>query len=151
MATILGMYSDKRNNIRKQINDGKAQPADSLLIQELNYRIGVLETFQDLIASAPITNDRQALGFHYHVVTGNIKCLLDERRFGPKTNDEGLKKRETAFTSFDNVVKDGTRRFSSFAGDNAEWYRNEINNYIKTILPMWVQYRNTYINIEVSK
>lgn len=151
MATILGMYSDMRNNIRKQINAGKAQVSDSLLIQELNYRIGVLETFQDLLASAPTTTDKQVIGLHYHIVTGNIKCLMDERRFGPKVNDEGLKRRETAFTSFDNVAKDGTRRFGSFTGDNAEWYRNEINNYIKTILPMWVQYRNTYINIEVSK
>ena len=48
--------------------------------------------------------------------------------------------------SFTQVVQDGRKRFSSFNASTQEQYKTCINNYIKTILPVWMQYRNTYIN-----
>ena len=42
--------------------------------------------------------------------------------------------------------QDGRKRFSSFNASTQEQYKTCINNYIKTILPVWMQYRNTYIN-----
>ena len=45
------------------------------------------------------------------------------------------------------VALDGKKRFSSFVPGNGKQYKEAISNYIKTILPVWMQYRNMYINI----
>lgn len=46
MATILDQYLEKQNTIRSQIAENSLPPEDLLIMQELNYRICVLETFQ---------------------------------------------------------------------------------------------------------
>lgn len=117
-----------------------------LIMQELNYRICVLETFESLCKSAPVTMDTKAMGFHFQLVDAYVRFTLNERKFGPKTDAEGQKKRETALQSFTQVAQDGRKRFSSFSTSTQEQYKTCINNYIKTILPVWMQYRNTYIN-----
>lgn len=146
MATILEQYRKRQNDIREQIA-ANSLPLDQMLImQELNYRICVLETFESLCKSAPITMDTKSMGFHFQLVDAYVRFTLNERKFGPKTDAEGQKKRETALQSFTQVVQDGRKRFSSFNASTQEQYKTCINNYIKTILPVWMQYRNTYIN-----
>ena len=146
MATILEQYRKRQNEIREQIA-ANSLPLDQMLImQELNYRICVLETFESLCKSAPVTMDPKAMGFHFQLVDAYVRFTLNERKFGPKTDAEGQKKRETALQSFTQVVQDGRKRFSSFNASTQEQYKTCINNYIKTILPVWMQYRNTYIN-----
>lgn len=57
MATILEQYRKRQNEIREQIA-ANSLPLDQMLImQELNYRICVLETFESLCKSAPVTMD----------------------------------------------------------------------------------------------
>lgn len=146
MATILEQYRKRQNDIREQIA-ANSLPLDQVLImQELNYRICVLETFESLCKSAPVTMDTKSMGFHFQLVDAYVRFTLNERKFGPKTDAEGQKKRETALQSFTQVVQDGRKRFSSFNASTQEQYKTCINNYIKTILPVWMQYRNTYIN-----
>ena len=87
------------------------------------------------------------MGLHFQVVDAYVRFTLNERKLGPKTDAEGQKKRETAYLSFEQVAADGRKRFSSFSASTKDQYKNSINNYIRTILPMWVQYRNTYINL----
>lgn len=147
MATILEQYRDQQNTIRTQLGAGSLSPADLLVMQELNYRICVLETFEVFCKSAPITLDTRTMGAHFQVVDAYVRFTLNERKLGPKTNEEGQKKRETAYKSFEQVAVDGRKRFSSFNATTQDQYRNCINNYIKTILPMWMQYRNTYIKL----
>ena len=146
MATILEQYRKRQNDIREQIA-ANSLPLDQMLImQELNYRICVLETFESLCKSAPVTMDTKAMGFHFQLVDAYVRFTLNERKFGPKADAEGQKKRETALQSFTQVAQDGRKRFSSFSASTQEQYKTCINNYIKTILPVWMQYRNTYIN-----
>ena len=45
MATILDQYLEKQNTIRSQIAENSLPPEDLLIMQELNYRICVLETY----------------------------------------------------------------------------------------------------------
>ena len=116
-------------------------------MQEVNYRICVLETFESLSKSAPITTDPKVMGYHYQLVDGYVKFVLTERKFGPRTDAEGMKKRETAAMSFEKVVQDGRKRFSSFKPTSQDQYKSTIGNYILTLLPVWMQYRNTYINV----
>ena len=57
MATILDNYRNLQNNYRSQIASGSLPLEDNLKMQEVNYRICVLETFEALSKSAPITTD----------------------------------------------------------------------------------------------
>ena len=89
------------------------------------------------------------MGYHFQLVDAYVRFILTERKFGPKTDAEGKKKQETALTSFESVVQDGRKRFSSFTAGTQEQYKTCISQYINTILPVWMQYRNTYNNINL--
>ena len=135
MATILDNYRNLQNNYRSQIAANSLPLEDNLKMQEVNYRICVLETFESLSKSAPITMDTKVMGYHYQLVDAYVKFA------------EGIKKRETAAASFEKVVQDGRKRFSSFSPTSQDQYRSTIGNYILTVLSVWMQYRNTYINV----
>lgn len=147
MATILDQYREKQNEIRSKVAENSLMLEELLTMQELNYRICVLETFQAFCKSAPITMDTKAMGYHFQMVNAYVKFVLNERRFGPKTDADGQKKRETALASFERVVQDGKKRFTSFSAGTNEQYKKSISQYVNTILPVWMQYRNTYINL----
>lgn len=147
MATILDRYREKQNEIRSKVAENSLMLEELLTMQELNYRICVLETFQTFCKSAPITMDTKAMGYHFQMVNAYVKFVLNERRFGPKTDADGQKKRETALASFERVVQDGKKRFTSFSAGTNEQYKKSISQYVNTILPVWMQYRNTYINL----
>lgn len=147
MATILDQYRERQNEIRSKAAENSLMLEELLTMQELNYRVCVLETFQTFCKSAPITMDTKAMGYHFQMVNAYVKFVLNERRFGPKTDADGLKKRETALASFERVVQDGKKRFTSFSAGTNEQYKKSISQYVNTILPVWMQYRNTYINL----
>lgn len=147
MATILDQYREKQNEIRSKAAENSLMLEELLTMQELNYRICVLETFQTFCKSAPVTMDTKAMGYHFQMVNAYVKFVLNERRFGPKTDADGQKKRETALASFERVVQDGKKRFTSFSAGTNEQYKKSISQYVNTILPVWMQYRNTYINL----
>ena len=148
MATLLSQYLTKQEELQSQIK-ADSLPMDSLLVlQELNYRISVLKTMQAFCLAAPITTDPGAMGYHYQMVEYYIRLLLAERKFGSKADETQLKKRETAATALNGIFEDCRRRFSSFKVNNQSQYRSCIGDMVNTILPAWVQYRNTYINSE---
>lgn len=145
--TTLEKYREKLEELRRKIGPEGLSHQEYMAFQELSYRISVLETFQAYCKSAPVTMDTRTMGFHYLMVESYVRCVLVERRFGLKTDEEGQKKRETAMVSFKRVALDGLRRFSSYKAQTPEQYRADINRYINTILPVWMQFRNTYVNI----
>ncbi len=106
-----------------------------------------METFQTFCKAAPLTADTKVLVNHYQLVNLSICNLLTERKFGTKTDDNGKKKRETAALSLDKVVKDNQKRFASFAAQTQNQYKTSITNYINAVLPVWVQYRDTYVKL----
>ena len=112
MATILDQYLEKQNSIRSQIAENSLPPEDLLIMQELNYRICVLETFQAFSKSAPMGMKVDDLSYHYQLVDTYIKSVLNERQFGAKTDADGKKLRETAHQSLEKVVQAGRKQFS---------------------------------------
>lgn len=147
MATILEQYQQKQEEIKSQVAE-TSLPMDSLLImQELNYRICVLDTLRTFCQTAPITMETKVLGYHYQMVNAYVRFLQTERKFGPRTDDEGQKKRETAQMSLDHVISDSGRQFASFNATTQDQYKKCVCAMVNTVLPVWIQYRNTYINI----
>lgn len=147
MANLLEQYLEKREELTSQIK-ANSMPVDSLtILQELNYRISVLETFKAFSQAAPVTADTKVMGYHYQIVDAYIRFLGTERKFGPKADENGQTKRETAASALERVAQDGRKRFASFKANTQDQYKNCIGNLINTVLPVWVQYRNTYVNI----
>ena len=144
---ILEIYKAKQSEIYSRIATHTIRPQETLAMQELNYRIDVLETFKAFLKSAPMALDPKQLGYHYQLVDSYVKFVLTERQFGPKTDETGQKKRATALGSFQKVVQDGRKRFASFHAAKPEQYSETVSRYVNTILPLWMQYRNTYVNI----
>lgn len=147
MATILDQYREKQNQIRSKIEENSLLPEELLVMQELNYRICVLETFQSFCKSAPVTTEVKVISYHFQLVDAYVRFVLNERRFGQKADADGQKKRETALASFERVVQDGKKRFASFSATTNEQYKSCISQYVNSILPVWMQYRNAYINL----
>lgn len=145
--SVLQTYQEKKSQINKRIATHTVQLQESLALQELNYRIDVLETFQAFTKTAPMSMEPKQLGYHYQLVDNYVKFVLTERQFGPKTDEKGQKMRATALDSFQKVVQDGRKRFASFQATKPEQYSETLNKYINTVLPLWMQYRNTYINL----
>ena len=147
MATMLAIYLQKQEEINHNITVQQCPPEGMLVLQELKYRIGVLETFQAYLKTAPITTDVRQLQFHYQLMRAYIGFLETERKFGVATDDEGKKKRRTAAETLIRVIEDHKKRFGSFRATSPEQYKKEIGNLVNTVLPVWIQYRNTYVQI----
>lgn len=147
MATALETYRQKQTEQLAQIAEQKTQPNTMLVLQEVNYRICVLETFQAFLKTAPITTDMKQMVYHYQMLDAYVRFIESERKFGAATDAEGKKKRETATTTLGRVTQDIRKRFSSFHATSPEQYKSEIGTLINTVLPVWIQLRNTYINI----
>ena len=147
MAFLIDKYHERREAFRSQVAENSLPPDDLILVQELNYRISVLETFQTFCKAAPLTTDTKVLSSHYQLFNHCICTLLTEHRLGTKADDSGQKKRETAFASLDKIIKDNQKRFASFAAQTQNQYKTCITNYINAVLPVWVQYRDTYVKL----
>lgn len=147
MATILEQYQQKRESYRSQIAADSFPPDELMNLQEMNYRICVLETFQSMLRVIPITTDLQVIAKHFQIIYFYMELLLKERKFGPKMDETQKQRRDTALASLEAVVRDGKERFMSFTAPSVNSYKQSIGRYCDTVLPMWMQYRETYIRL----
>ena len=147
MATVLEKYCKQRENMNAEIAQGAFTVEKLLVYQELLYRINVLETCMNFCKTAPVTPDLRALTDHYQLLDAFIQCMLLERRLGPAGDESVKRQRETGFANLENVVASFRKQFASFAPTAPDAYRNAIHNMVGTILPAWVAYRNTYVNL----
>lgn len=147
MATILADYLARQDELRCKGIDGSMSMEEVVGYQEINYRVNVLETCKALTISAPVTTDAKKMGFHYQLTEAVLGAALTDHKVGPKTDDEGEKKRETAYKAVERVFQDGKRRFRSFKATTKEQYKDTVSNFINTVIQVWIQYRNTFIKI----
>ena len=73
MATILQQYREKQQSFCSQNNSGNLPLEKVIEMQEVNYRICVLETFESFCKTAPITTDNKAMGYHYQLVDAYVR------------------------------------------------------------------------------
>ena len=147
MATMLENYLEQKNSLDVLM---ATQPLASNRVwqyQELLYRIEVLGVCQMFSKTAPQTMESKALVAHYQMVDAYIQSLSCERRYGESQDDDSQKRRNTAHNSLQSVIMDHRKRFASFAPDSDERYKSEILKAINTILPAWIGYRNTFVEI----
>ena len=145
MANLLNDYRQKQEEIRGQVTKG-GFPSNSLLpMQELHYRIFVLETLQTFCKSAPVTTDLQEISIHYQVMLAYMRALVKEHTLGIKADEDLKKKRGTAKDNLELILQDGCRQFQSFQMTAPDQYKRNVSSMINTVLPAWIQYRDTFV------
>lgn len=147
MATLLDNYVQRLDNFNSMIAKNELPLDWMLILQEVKYRICVFETMRNFCQTAPVTMEAKFMGYHYQMVDAYIHFIETERKFGPKVDENGQKKRETASNSLARVITDQKKRFSNYHPANQDQYKRDITNMINTVLSVWVQYRDTYINV----
>lgn len=147
MATYLDDYNNRKLSFAPLLKAGKMTLRDTMVYQELLYRIQVLETCQLLCKTAPITTDSRQLIGHYQLVDATLFCAGKEHAFGVPVQEKGKAQRKTAGENLAKIVADCRKRFSSFHAKTPEQYGQSVSAMIGAVLVAWVQLRNTYVPI----
>ena len=63
MATLLSQYQEQQKKLLETLDAGKLAQDKLLALQELNYRICVLQTMQAYCKSAPVSTDLRQIGY----------------------------------------------------------------------------------------
>ena len=84
MATVLENYYGFRQQLLQRMSQQQITAGDLWLYGEILYRIGVLETCQMYLRSAPITNEMSFLVGHYQMLDAYVQNLARERRPEPR-------------------------------------------------------------------
>jgi len=150
-ATILERYWKIRLDFTDVYSDTMPTPAQLWNFQELLYRIEVLEVFKQFAAAVPLSDDMNILIPHYKVVNAFIENLKTDRAFPATPNDDIKKQRETAHKSLCSVIEDYRKRYGSYVPQSPEQYQKDIGRTISTVLPAWIQYRNTINEIKLTE
>lgn len=147
MATYLDDYNNRKLSFGPLLKQGKMTLGDTMVYQELLYRIQVLETCQMLCKTAPVTTDTRELVGHYQLVDAVLFCAGKEHAFGIPVQEQDKAQRKAAGENLAKIVADCRKRFSSFQAKSPEQYRQSISAMVGTVLVAWVQLRNTYVPI----
>lgn len=147
MATYLDDYNNRKLSFGPLLKAGKMTLGDTMVYQELLYRIQVLETCQMLCKTAPVTTDTRELVGHYQMVDAVLFCAGREHAFGIPVQEQDKARRKAAGENLAKIVADFRKRFSSFQAKSPEQYRQSVSAMIGAVLMAWVQLRNTYVPI----
>lgn len=71
--------------------------------------------------------------------------------YGPNRGPDTQKERDAAQVNLERVIQDYRKRFSGFQPAEPEAYQKEIGRVITTLLPAWLQYRNTFVPLQKNK
>lgn len=146
---LIDQYHKRQQELEAKIKD---KPTGNLVLelQELNYRINVLDSIRILNSSAPITKNVNELLGHFQLTSGYLQMLIMEHRFGARADESLKKKRETASQTIQQVFDDGCKRFANFKPESEEQYLKIVSNFIIAMLNVWISFRNTFTEIKDS-
>ena len=147
MASYLEECANRKISLAPLVKAGKMTFQDTMVYQELLYRIQVLETCKMLCKTAPVTTDTRTLISHYQLVDAVLFCAGKEHAFGAPVQEQGKARRKAAGENLAKIVADCRKRFSSFQAKSPEQYRQSVSAMIGAVLVAWVQLRNTYVSI----
>lgn len=151
MATVLEMYCQDKQALLQGMAQKKITADILWRYGELVYRIGVLETCQAYCKSAPICRDIPSLMRHYQMLDAYIQNLAWERNYGPDRGPDTGKEHEAAKANLGRVIQDYRNRFSSFAPAADTAYSQEIARTINSVMPVWLQFRETFVPLRRDK
>ena len=99
MATVLENYYALRGELEQRMAQAPINAVDLWYYGEIVYRVGVLETCQMYLRSAPVSMNTPELLGHYQMMDAYVQSLALERRYGPDRGPDTQKEREAAQTT----------------------------------------------------
>ena len=145
MATVLGNYEQDKQALIQRMEQEQITADILWRYGELVYRIGVLETCKVFCRSAPVCREMKSLQRHYLMLDAYIQSIASERSYGPSRGPDTEKERQASMTNLTRVIQDYRQRFSSFVPASDSAYSVEVSRVIKSIMPVWLQFRDTFI------
>lgn len=145
--TALEFYQELLAELEKQALSRSLNPEEHWLYQELVYRSGVLCAIRFLAATAPRTMELEEVVPHFQAMDALVSHLLQERRFAAAQDPKEQAARETSHQSLSMLQRDYRRRFSAYHITGDEQYRNDVSKTIDALVHLWIQYRNTMMQI----
>ena len=109
--TIMEQYQNQVKEFDEQLEAGTLPLAKMHILQELKYRISVMQSLRAFSKLAPKTLDKQKISYHYQITRTYLLLLVGGHPLGPNVDEEGMQRRETAEESLLRVVEDGVRRY----------------------------------------
>ena len=151
MATVLENYLALRSQIEVCMTQMPANADMVWWYGEILYRVSVLETCQMFCKAAPVTQEAKMLQGHYRMLDAYVQSIAYDRRYGPDRGANTDKEREAAQTNLSRVIEDYRKRFSSFAPNTPDSYRNDIGRVVMTLIPAWLAFRDTFVPIKKAR
>ncbi len=149
---LLDVYYDKQQDFYNKVKTNQLKNNELMEMQEVGYRIYVLDTFQTFLRTAPICKDLQILGNHFVIVRNFTAIRVAEPIFGLKTDEAGEKKRETAKHGLREVFDSIVRKFSKeYNVKDENQFKVDLCNFINAFLAAWIEYRQTFISIKIQE
>jgi len=148
-VTLLERYWKTRLDFESASKEKPPSPAQLWVYQELLYRISTLESLQLTVNAAPFSCDMKTLFPHYQVVNMIFENLKTER-FLKAPSPEMQKQQQTASDSLNCILEDCRKPYASYAPVSLEQYHKDIQRTAATVLPAWIQYRNTITDISIN-
>lgn len=149
--TLLENYKLQKDYAAEILKKSKPTLQQVWYYQELTYRINVLEVFQTFLMAAPESAETKRLIPHFQLFEAYILCLMGERKIGRTDNEDLVKQQQTANGNLKQIFDSNKTKFSRYAPRSADQYHTDIETFTNTILPAWVQYRNTLIEISTKE
>lgn len=119
----------------------------SHLLMSLQFSANSLLTFSLQTSNRAINFSiyKSSIGFLH------IQSLAQERNYGPNRGKDTEKERGAAKQNLSRAIQDYHGRFSSFAPKADTTYGLEVDRVINTIVPVWIQMRETFVPLRPKK
>ena len=99
MATLLEKYQNMKSDLMAESEKRLLNETEQLQLQEIVYRVSVLETLMRYTTNMPVTTDKNILVMHFRPLNALVRSLPYERRFGLSGDQKVEAQRTTATTS----------------------------------------------------
>lgn len=151
MAKILDVYKEKQNIVEQAVNQNMLPLSDLERVQELRYRIGVIEALRIYCKTAPVTDNVKTMVEHFTQVFNYLRGLQNEHAVQESTDEAVINTRKTAKAALADAYNGIANTMSSFKMTSNEYYKETVIKMINGFIPVWLQYRDTLILIKVPK
>lgn len=151
MAKILDIYKEKQNIVEQAVNQNMLPLSDLERVQELRYRIGVIEALRIYCKTAPVTDNVKTMVEHFTQVFNYLRGLQNEHTVQESTDEAVTNTRNTAKAALADAYNGIANTMSSFKMTSNEYYKETVIKMINGFIPVWLQYRDTLILIKVPK
>lgn len=151
MAKILDIYKEKQNIVEQAVNQNMLPLSDLERVQELRYRIGVIEALRIYCKTAPVTDNVKTMVEHFTQVFNYLRGLQNEHTVHESTDEAVTNTRNTAKAALADAYNGIANTMSSFKMTSNEYYKETVIKMINGFIPVWLQYRDTLILIKVPK